>query len=172
MPVDGLSARALLVAALVLVFLGAPPVVRAADQCTTMIPDMQAGYRALERGQPADADNSFAVSANRYATCFFPGLPLPPDDPRWATYWLAYAQAGSAAANFGDGKITDGLKQAKLAENSFRVVINGVGTAEGASDSLRRAASDGLVYVQSLISAKKPMLPKIWLDWKAAHPSG
>lgn len=167
----GLSARVLVVAAFAPVFLSVPPV-HADAMCTTMIPDMQAGYRALERSQYTEADKSFTVAANKYANCRFPVPENSPDDFRWSAYWGSYALAGSAAANFGSGKITEGLDLAKKAESGFGAVSSGTGSGEGASESLRRSAREGLGYVRSLESAKQPLLPKIWLDWKAAHPTG
>ncbi len=170
---NGLSARALLVAAFALVCLSTPPVVAATDTtlCDPMKPKMQAGYRALENRQYADAEKMFAKAGDEYSLCYAmtPAGGAATPAPK-QTYWAAYARAGEAAAEFGAGKITDGLKTARGAESFFRLVISGTGLGEGASDSLRRLASDGLVYVQSLMSAKKPILPKIWLDWKVAHP--
>jgi hypothetical protein len=168
---NGSVATILLVAAFALV-LGAPPVVHARSECTAMIPDMQTGYRALERGQYTEADRLFNVANGKYVNCRWPVPENSEEDFRWAAYWQAYAFAGIAAANFGDGKIADGLKRAANAKKVFEVLMNGTEAGEGASESLRRAASDGIAYVRSLESAKKPLLPKIWLDWKAAHPSG
>ena len=167
---DGVFAGALLVVALALVLLSAPLTAHAREMCTTITADMQAGYHALERGQYEDADNSFKVAGNKYVFCLMPGLNFTPDDERGSVYWLGYAFAGNAAANFGAGKITEGLEGTKKAEGYFQVLVDGKGSGEGASDSERRAASDGIAFARSLASTKKPLLPKVWLDWKAAHP--
>ncbi len=87
-------------------------------------------------------------------------------------YSEAYAIAGNLAAKFGGGKITDGLKLAKEVANDFSDLTDHRVGVPAATESLRRSASDGLAYVCSLESAKKPLLPKIWLDWKAAHQTG
>jgi hypothetical protein len=175
---NGLSARAMLVAALALVFLSAPPVVHAAtdvSKCYRSIsPNMEIAYRALETRQYADAYKAFSESANEYGICAFYHSENPNGihaiAPELAG-WQAYATAGMAAAAFGMEKTADGLRHAKQAEEWFGNVMSGDPWGE-ASASVRRAASDGLAYVRSLAAAKKPILPKIWLDWKAAHPSG
>ena len=134
---------------------------------------MKAGYRALENRQYADAGKTFNEAEAEYGICAYYHLANPNGIhaivPELAN-WRAYANAGKAAAEFGEGRITDGLRDAKEAEEGFSVVMGGQSWGEGASANVRRAASDGLAYVRSLASAKKPLLPKVWLDWKAAHP--
>ncbi len=138
-----------------------------------MQPKMQAAYRALEN---ANTQLPIRHSPNppvKYVTCGSFHTVSPGGTRAYGPelrYWMAYAQAGQAAAKFGDGKITDGLKLAKDAASSFSALINGAAPVEAASESLRRSGRDGLACVRSLESAQRPLLPKIWLDWKAAHP--
>ncbi len=171
---DGLSARILLAATLTLIFFSAPPAVHAdSDDCSPMSSKMQSGYRAMEDHQYAVASQKFAEAAGLYTSCAFYQSVNPKGDPATVPlmfYWGAYADAGQAAAAFGQGKTTDGLKFSKTAKDTFNDFINGKGFGERASESLRRSASDGLAYVRALESAKQPHLPKIWLDWKVAHP--
>jgi hypothetical protein len=161
-----------LLAALTLVFVSAPRIAFATaefdDQfgCKPMKPKMQAGYRALEASRYADAENAFTESGNEYAIC---GIEATGTGPALMRLWVGYAEAGILAAQFGAGKTAEALETAKRARFIFNEVSD---RTPGANESIRRAASDGLAYVRSLESAKKPSLPKIWLDWKAAHPSG
>ncbi len=173
---DGLSARILLVAAFGLVFLTARPVVAADVSCVSMSPNMRSGYLALEDKRYADAEKAFTVALNEYLKCGMdhglsphgtPARNLAPLD----SFWANYATAGLAAAAFGKGKIAEGLNLLTWLPSGFSTIMSGSSPYQEASADLRRAASDGLAYVRLLESAKKPLPPKIWLDWKAAHPS-
>jgi hypothetical protein len=129
---------------------------------------MQAGYRALEHGQYADAAKRFTDARKEYEICVLSdaAASLPED-----YFWAAYAVAGLAATAFGDNNIAAGLKQVGEAKYMFSGLVNGTSPwAQGETEGLRRSASEGLAYVRSLESAQKPLLPKVWLDWKAAHP--
>jgi len=165
----------LAVLVLALGFLSFPPVARADFSCAPMSPNMRAGYLALEDSRYADAQKAFGDAGTEYAVCTFYHAANPNGNPAVVPlkyYWQAYASAGQAAAAFGEGKTTDGLRFAKTAEEIFSDVMNGRGTDEGASADLRRAASDGLAYVRSLASAKQPLLPKLWLDWRTRQTPG
>jgi len=164
-----------LAAALTLLFFDARRASAADISCVPMSPNMRSGYLALENKQYAEAEKAFKAALDEYGKCGISHILSPKGDPArnlapLDSFWANYATAGLAAAAFGKGEVAEGLELLTWVPQGFRTLMNGESPYQEASADLRRAASDGLAFARFLESAKKPLLPKIWLDWKAAHP--